>query len=466
MKSLDNNLDPKLLSSLVDKTVSNYDDGELFIEKMVSEHFSYDNNKLKTASFDTEQGFGLRVINGDKTGFSHSTDLDIDSIKNSVKAVKSVESGKNIFLALPQQTNKKLYSDSNPIELKEFKSKVSLLEKINAYGRKLDNKVSQVSITLAGNYQKVQIYKINGQIYTDSRPLVRLNVSVTVKNKNKIETGSYGHGGRDMYSLIFKNDSWKNAVSTAYQQALIRLEAKAAPAGEQTVVLGCGWPGILLHEAVGHGLEGDFNRKKTSAFHNLVNSKVASDQITIVDDGTLLKKRGSLSIDDEGTPTQNTVLIENGILKNFMQDRLNARLMGKTPTGNGRRESFSSIPMPRMTNTYMINGNYHPDELIKSTKKGVYATQFSGGQVDITSGKFVFSASEAYEIKNGKIGKPLKGATLIGNGPEILKKVSMVANNMQIDNGIGTCGKDGQRVPVGVGQPSLKIDNLTVGGTV
>ena len=269
-----------------------------------------------------------------------------------------------------------------------------------------------------------------------------------------------------MYSLIFKNDSWKNAVSTAYQQALIRLEAKAAPAGEQTVVLGCGWPGILLHEAVGHGLEGDFNRKKTSAFHNLVNSKVASDQITIVDDGTLLKKRGSLSIDDEGTPTQNTVLIENGILKNFMQDRLNARLMGKTPTGNGRRESFSSIPMPRMTNTYMINGNYHPDELIKSTKKGVYATQFSGGQVDITSGKFVFSASEAYEIKNGKIGKPLKGATLIGNGPEILKKVSMVANNMQIDNGIGTCGKDGQRVPVGVGQPSLKIDNLTVGGTV
>ena len=466
MTSLDQNLDPKLLSSLVDQTVSPYDDGELFIEKMFSENFIYDDNKLKNASFDTDQGFGLRVVNEDKTGFSHSTELSLKAIKNSVKAVKSVKSGSNSYFALPPKTNKKLYLDSNPLELKKFKSKVSLLEKINNYARKLDDRVSQVSITLAGNYQKVQIYRINGQVYTDSRPLVRLNVTVSVKHKGKVETGSYGFGGREMYSLVFKTDSWVNAVDNAYRQALVRLEAKAAPAGEQTVVLGCGWPGILLHEAVGHGLEGDFNRKKTSAFHSLVNEKVASDQITIVDNGTLSRKRGSLSIDDEGTPTQNTVLIENGLLKNFMQDRLNARLMNKSPTGNGRRESFSSIPMPRMTNTYMINGKYHPDELIKSTKNGVYATQFSGGQVDITSGKFVFSASEAYEIKNGKIGRPLKGATLIGNGPEILKKVSMVANDMQIDNGIGTCGKDGQMVPVGVGQPSLKIDNLTVGGTV
>ena len=466
MSSLDQNLDSELLSSLVDQTVSPYDDGELFIERMFSENFIYDDNKLKNASFDTDQGFGLRVVNEDKTGFSHSTELSLKAIKNSVKAVKSVKSGSNSYFALPPKTNKKLYLDSNPLELKKFKTKVSLLEKINSYARKLDSRVSQVSITLAGNYQKVQIYRINGQIYSDSRPLVRLNVTVSLKHKGKVETGSYGFGGREMYSLVFKTDSWVNAVDNAYRQALVRLEAKAAPAGEQTVVLGCGWPGILLHEAVGHGLEGDFNRKKTSAFHSLVNEKVASDQITIVDNGTLSRKRGSLSIDDEGTPTQNTVLIENGLLKNFMQDRLNARLMNQSPTGNGRRESFSSIPMPRMTNTYMINGKYHPDELIKSTKNGVYATQFSGGQVDITSGKFVFSASEAYEIKNGKIGRPLKGATLIGNGPEILKRVSMVANDMRIDNGIGTCGKDGQMVPVGVGQPSLKIDNLTVGGTV
>ncbi len=466
MSSLDHNLDSKFLSSLVDQTVSPYDDGELFIERMFSENFIYDDNKLKNASFDTDQGFGLRVVNEDKIGFSHSTELSLKAIKNSVKAVKSVKSGSNSYFALPPKTNKKLYLDSNPLELKKFKSKISLLEKINSYARKLDSRVSQVSITLAGNYQKVQIYRINGQIYSDSRPLVRLNVTVSLKHKGKVETGSYGFGGREMYSLVFKTDSWVSAVDNAYRQALVRLEAKAAPAGEQTVVLGCGWPGILLHEAVGHGLEGDFNRKKTSAFHSLVNEKVASDQITIVDNGTLSRKRGSLSIDDEGTPTQNTVLIENGLLRNFMQDRLNARLMNQSPTGNGRRESFSSIPMPRMTNTYMINGKYHPDELIKSTKNGVYATQFSGGQVDITSGKFVFSASEAYEIKNGKIGRPLKGATLIGNGPEILKRVSMVANDMKIDNGIGTCGKDGQMVPVGVGQPSLKIDNLTVGGTV
>ena len=466
MSPLDQNLDSELLSSLVDQTVSPYDDGELFIERMFSENFIYDDNKLKNASFDSDQGFGLRVVNEDKIGFSHSTELSLKAIKNSVKAVKSVKSGSNSYFALPPQTNKKLYLDSNPLELKKFKSKISLLEKINNYARKLDSRVSQVSITLAGNYQKVQIYRINGQIYSDSRPLVRLNVTVSLKHKGKVETGSYGFGGREMYSLVFKTDSWVNAVDNAYRQALVRLEAKAAPAGEQTVVLGCGWPGILLHEAVGHGLEGDFNRKKTSAFHSLVNEKVASDQITIVDNGTLSRKRGSLSIDDEGTPTQNTVLIENGLLRNFMQDRLNARLMNQSPTGNGRRESFSSIPMPRMTNTYMINGKYHPDELIKSTKNGVYATQFSGGQVDITSGKFVFSASEAYEIKNGKIGRPLKGATLIGNGPEILKRVSMVANDMKIDNGIGTCGKDGQMVPVGVGQPSLKIDNLTVGGTV
>ena len=466
MSSLVKTLDTKLLKLLIDSKLSKYDDGELFVEKMVSENFSFDDNKLKNASFDTDQGYGLRAINGETTAFSHSTDLTMDSINKSLKILKSVKNGKNIFFQLPVKTNKRLYSDSNPIELKNFKSKISLLEKINIYARKLDNRVSQVTISLAANYQNVEIFKINGFIYNDSRPLVRLNVSVSVKSKNKVETGSYGFGGRDMYSLVFKKTSWVHAVEKAYKQALTKLDAKETPAGEQTVVLGPGWPGILLHEAVGHGLEGDFNRKKTSAFYDLVNQKVASDQITIVDDGTISKKRGSLTIDDEGTPTQKTVLIENGILKNFMQDRLNARLMNQEPTGNGRRQCFSSIPMPRMTNTYMLNGNYDPAELIKSTKKGIYATQFSGGQVDITSGKFVFSASEAFEIINGKIGKPLKGATLIGNGPEILKEVSMVANDMKIDNGIGTCGKDGQMVPVGVGQPSLKINKLTVGGTI
>ena len=340
-----------------------------------------------------------------------------------------------------------------------------MLKKINEYARSKDQKVKQVSITLAGNYQNIEVTRGDGVFYSDSRPLVRLNVNVSVEGKNGVENGSFGFGGRYMYDSIFQEEQWKNAVDTAYNHALIRLDAIPAPAGEQTVILGPGWPGILLHEAIGHGLEGDFNRKKTSVFSSLVGKQVASDQITIVDDGTLSHKRGSINIDDEGTPSQKTILIENGILKNFMQDRLNARLMKKNPTGNGRRESYSCIPMPRMTNTYMLNGKYKHNELIESTKNGIYASQFSGGQVDITSGKFVFSASQAFLIKNGKIDRPIKGATLIGNGPEVLKRVSMVANNLEIDKGIGTCGKEGQSVPVGVGQPSLKVDNLTVGGT-
>ena len=306
---------------------------------------------------------------------------------------------------------------------------------------------------------------MGGNTFYDSRPLVRMNVSISIEKNGRVETGSYGFGGRHMYDKLFSKKNWKCAIDSAFQQAKVKLKAKETPAGEQTVVLGPGWPGILLHEAIGHGLEGDFNRKQTSAFYDLVGKRVASDQVTIVDDGTIPERRGSLTIDDEGTPSQNTTLIENGILKGFMQDRLNARLMNKDSTGNGRRQSYSHIPMPRMTNTYMLSGKYDHDELIKSTKKGIYATQFSGGQVDITSGKFVFSASEAYEITNGKIGKPLKGATLIGNGPEILKEVTMVGNNLKLDNGIGTCGKEGQMVPVGVGQPSLKIKKLTVGGT-
>ena len=453
-------------AKLVDETLSSYDDGELFVEKTVSENLIFDDNKIKNASFDEEKGFGLRVVKDDSIGFSHSSELTDASLLKAVNAVKTLENGSNSKNTIPKKTNNTLYSDENPIQLVEFKSKINLLENINSYARSKDLRVKQVSITLAANYQNIEIYKEGGITYNDSRPLVRLNVNVSIERNNSIENGSYGFGGRHMYDLLFMEKNWKNAVDKAYNQALVRLDAIEAPAGEQTVILGPGWPGILLHEAIGHGLEGDFNRKKTSAFAELVGKKVASEQITIVDDGTLLNKRGSLTIDDEGTPSQKTVLIENGILKNFMQDRLNAKLMNTNATGNGRRESYSCIPMPRMTNTYMMDGKYEHNELIESTTNGIYATQFSGGQVDITSGKFVFSASEAYEIKNGRIGRPIKGATLIGNGPDVLKKVSMVANNLELDNGIGTCGKEGQSVPVGVGQPSLKVDNLTVGGTV
>ena len=453
-------------AKLVDETLSSYDDGELFVEKTVSENLIFDDNKIKNASFDEEKGFGLRVVKDDSIGFSHSSELTDASLLKAVNAVKTLENGSNSKNTVPKKTNNTLYSDENPIQLVEFKSKINLLENINSYARSKDLRVKQVSITLAANYQNIEIYKEGGITFNDSRPLVRLNVNVSIERNNSIENGSYGFGGRHMYDLLFMEKNWKNAVDKAYNQALVRLDAVEAPAGEQTVILGPGWPGILLHEAIGHGLEGDFNRKKTSAFADLVGKKVASEQITIVDDGTLLNKRGSLTIDDEGTPSQKTVLIENGILKNFMQDRLNAKLMNTNATGNGRRESYSCIPMPRMTNTYMMDGKYEHNELIESTTNGIYATQFSGGQVDITSGKFVFSASEAYEIKNGRIGRPIKGATLIGNGPDVLKKVSMVANNLELDNGIGTCGKEGQSVPVGVGQPSLKVDNLTVGGTV
>ena len=455
----------KETSLLIDKAVSNYDDGELFVEEVVSENLLFDDNKIKNANYDEDKGFGLRVIKGDSVGFAHSSELTKKALHKALKSVENLEKGINLNSNRIPKTNKILYTHENPIELVKFEKKVSLLSKINDYARSKDNRVKQVSITLAGNFQKIEVFRENGQFFDDLRPLVRLNVNITIESDGMVENGSYGFGGRYTYDDFFNENIWKKAVDTAYKQAIVRLSAIPAPAGEQTVILGPGWPGILLHEAIGHGLEGDFNRKKTSVFANLVGKQVASNQITIVDDGTLKNRRGSLTIDDEGTPTQNTVLIENGILKNFMQDRLNARLMNISPTGNGRRESYSSIPMPRMTNTYMLNGQYEHQELIESTKNGIYATQFSGGQVDITSGKFVFSASEAYLVKDGKIDRPIKGATLIGNGPDVLKRVSMVANNLEIDKGIGTCGKEGQSVPVGVGQPSLKVDNLTVGGT-
>ena len=466
MKLIDTNWDKKIISKEIDKLLSPYDDGELFVEEVFTENILLDDNKIKSSTFDNDKGFGIRTVKNDEIKFYHNSEVNEDTLKKGIKLIKTNRSinteklNKKII-----KTNKNLYDNTNPLNQRSLKQKIELLEKINSYARKLDSSVKQVSVGINGNFQNVEIVKLGGNTFYDSRPLVRMNVSISIEKNGRVETGSYGFGGRHMYDKLFSKKNWKCAIDSAFQQAKVKLKAKETPAGEQTVVLGPGWPGILLHEAIGHGLEGDFNRKQTSAFYDLVGKRVASDQVTIVDDGTIPERRGSLTIDDEGTPSQNTTLIENGILKGFMQDRLNARLMNKDSTGNGRRQSYSHIPMPRMTNTYMLSGKYDHDELIKSTKKGIYATQFSGGQVDITSGKFVFSASEAYEIINGKIGKPLKGATLIGNGPEILKEVTMVGNNLKLDNGIGTCGKEGQMVPVGVGQPSLKIKKLTVGGT-
>mgnify|MGYP001296289277 CR=1 FL=1 len=466
MKKIKKEWNEKLVTLKIDELLKDFDDGELFVEEVFSENITFDDNRVKNASYDQDRGFGIRTVSGDSVNLFHSSEINEDTLINGIAMVKKGLTNKTQKKIGFSNTNKVLYEKLNPISLVPLDKKIALLEDINNYTRKLDSSIKEVSISLNGNFQNVEITKHNGAFFNDHRPLVRLNVNISIEKNGKIETGSYGMGGRITYDKIFDQHTWKCAVNDALEQAKIRLIAKQAPAGEQTVVLGPGWPGILLHEAVGHGLEGDFNRKKTSAFFDLIGQKVASDQITVVDDGTIPEKRGSLTIDDEGTPSQNTVLIEKGKLKGFMQDRLNAKLMKQKPTGNGRRQSYSHIPMPRMTNTYMLSGKYEHDELIKSTKKGVYATQFSGGQVDITSGKFVFSASEAYEIVNGKIGKPLKGATLIGNGPEILKEVTMVANNLELDKGIGTCGKEGQSVPVGVGQPSLKIKKLTVGGTI
>ena len=467
MKTIKKNWDDAKVARKIDDSLSKFDDGELFVEETFSENVTFDDNKVKSASYDNEKGFGLRGVSDDSVSFYHSSELDEKNLDKALKLLKNrKKNNRNLDSNNQLRKNEKLYEPQNPINDFKLDEKIKILEKINNYARKLDPAVKEVSVSLNGNYQNVEVFKKAGVSLFDSRPLVRLNVNISVEKKGKIETGSFGMGGRYSYNKLLTDKNWITSINKAYNQALTKLLAEATPAGEQTVILGPGWPGILLHEAVGHGLEGDFNRKKTSAFYNLVNQSVASDQITVVDDGTILNRRGSLTIDDEGTPSQNTVLIEKGILKNFMQDRLNARLMNQNLTGNGRRQSYAHIPMPRMTNTYMLKGKYEHEELIKSTKKGVYATQFSGGQVDITSGKFVFSASEAFAIENGKVTKPLKGATLIGNGPDILKQVTMVGNNLELDNGIGTCGKDGQMVPVGVGQPSLKINKLTVGGTV
>ena len=459
-------LDRRSLETIVDEALVGADDGELFLEYCQSEALSFDDGRLKSASFDTSQGFGLRAVAGEAAGYAHASELSEAAIRRAAETVRTVHAGRGgTMAAAPSGTNQVLYSDINPLGEAPFEAKVQLLSEIDAYARAKDPRVRQVSASIAGNWQAVQIIRAGGERSADIRPLVRLNVSVVVGEGDRMETGSYGSGGRIAYDVLLEPDTWRAAVDEALRQALVNLGSVAAPAGEMQVVLGPGWPGILLHEAIGHGLEGDFNRKKTSAFAGLMGERVAAPGVTVIDDGTLADRRGSLTIDDEGTPSQHTTLIEDGVLIGYMQDRQNARLMGMKATGNGRRQSYAHIPMPRMTNTYMLAGDKDPAEILASVDKGLYAVNFGGGQVDITSGKFVFSCTEAYLIEGGKIGPAVKGATLIGNGPDVLTKVSMIGSDMKLDPGIGTCGKEGQGVPVGVGQPTLLIDGMTVGGT-
>ncbi len=458
-------MDSRRVETLVGDALSGADDGELYLEYRQSESFAYDDSRLKSASFDTTQGFGLRAVSGEATGYGHASELSEAAITRAGKTVKSVRHGMGTVDVRPRPTNQELYEPDNPLQGVDFTAKVKLLQDIDSYARNKDRRVRQVMASLTGNWQAVEILRTDGARVGDIRPLVRLSVSVVVEDGKRKESGSYGSGGRHDYTSMLDGATWRHHVDEALRQALILIEAEAAPAGEMPVVLGPGWPGILLHEAIGHGLEGDFNRKETSVFSGLMGARVGAPGVTVIDDGTIAARRGSLSIDDEGTPTQRTPLIEDGILVGYMHDRLNARLMGTKSTGNGRRQSFAHQPMPRMRNTIMLGGEDNPEDIIRGIDKGLFAVNFGGGQVDITSGKFVFSASEAYRIEGGKVGTPVKGATLIGTGHEVLKNVRAIANDMELDPGIGTCGKNGQGVPVGVGQPTVLVEGLTVGGT-
>jgi TldD protein len=466
----DGGLDPGRTERLVADALNGCDDGELYLQYAVSESFAFDDGRLKAATFDTQKGFGLRGVAGEMTAFAHANELSDAAILRAADTISVVRAGHggkaDVSGALaPQRTNARRYTDINPLEGIDFARKVELMQTIDAAARARDPRVVQVSASLIGSWSVVEIIRADGHRVRDVRPLVRLNVQVVAEKNGRRETGFHGLGGRYLYDSLFAPEKWNEAIDIALASALVNLDAVAAPAGEMTVVLGPGWPGILLHEAIGHGLEGDFNRKGTSAFSGRIGERVAAPGVTVVDDGSIDNRRGSLTVDDEGTPTERTVLIEDGILKGYMQDRLNARLMGVAPTGNGRRESFAHAPMPRMTNTFMENGSEDPGEILRSVKSGIYAKSFGGGQVDITSGKFVFSCTEAYMVENGKLGAPIKGATLIGNGPDALTRVKAIGNDFALDEGVGVCGKGGQSVPAGVGQPTLRLDGLTVGGT-
>lgn len=468
MKSLLDRFDisDATVRDIVSRTIAGADDGELFLEYSESEALMFDNGRLKTANFNTDQGFGLRAVAGEASGYAHSSELSEAALLRASDAVSAVKSGySGTLAAAPPRTNTRLYGDENPIGAPSFAEKAKLLQDIDAFIRDKDPRVRQVTASLAASWQQVEILRADGQLVRDIRPLVRMSVAVVVGDGDRQETGSYGLGGRKGFGEFVAEESWKFAADEALRQALVNLRASPAPAGTFDIVLSSGWPGIMLHEAVGHGLEGDFNRKKTSAFAGLLGQQVAAKGVTVVDDGTIAERRGSLTVDDEGTPSNRTVLIDDGKLVGYMQDRQNARLMGMAPTGNGRREGYAHQPMPRMTNTYMTAGKLSPEEIIASVKNGIYAVSFGGGQVDITSGKFVFGCTEAYMIEDGKVTQPIKGAMLIGNGPDAMHRVSMVGNDLKLDMGIGTCGKAGQGVPVGVGQPHLRMNQMTVGGT-
>ncbi|HNQ05159.1 MAG TPA: metalloprotease TldD [Thiobacillaceae bacterium] len=442
------------------------DDADLYFQYSRSEAWSLEEGQVKSGSFNIEQGVGVRAVVGDKTAFAYSGDMRLPAIREAARTVRAIAAaGQSATARVPGQVHGHvLYSPADPLASMSEADKVALLHRLEDYARKLDPRVSQVIASLAGEYEVVFVTRLDGRSAADVRPLVRVSLQVIVEQEGRREQGSAGGGGRLDYAY-FDDARLREYAHLAVEQALTNLRARPAPAGSMTVVLGSGWPGILLHEAIGHGLEGDFNRKGSSAFSGRIGQRVAADGVTVVDDGTLPDRRGSLNVDDEGTPSQRTVLIEDGILRGYMQDGMNARLMGMAPTGNARRESFAHLPMPRMTNTCMLTGGRDPEEIIASVKKGLYAVNFGGGQVDITSGKFVFSAAEAYMIENGRITHPVKGATLIGNGPDVLTRVSMIGNDVRLDPGVGTCGKEGQSVPVGVGQPTLRIEDLTVGGT-
>ncbi|MDE2305982.1 MAG: metalloprotease TldD [Gammaproteobacteria bacterium] len=461
-------LDEAGLSRVLDALMSRgVDYADLYFQSSREESWSLEDGIVKEGAHSIEQGVGVRAISGERTGFAYTDELALPALEEASRAARAIvrSGGRNAVKAWSREAGRRLYAPVDPLETVPDEDKVAWLARIDAETRRIDPRVKQVMASLAAVHEVVLVAASDGTLAADVRPLVRVNVSVIVEQAGRREQGYSGGGGRFGLDELLRGEAPLAHAREAARQALVNLEAIAAPAGATTVVLGPGWPGILLHEAIGHGLEGDFNRKGTSAFSNRIGERVAAEGITVVDDGTLDRRRGSLNVDDEGTPTQCTVLIENGILRGYLHDKLNARLMNQRPTGNGRRESFAHITMPRMTNTYMRAGRHAPEEILASVEKGLYAVNFGGGQVDITSGKFVFSASEAYLIEHGRVGAPVKGATLIGNGPDVLTRVSMVGNDLRLDAGVGTCGKEGQSVPVGVGQPTLRIDGLTVGGT-
>lgn len=458
-------LDQESALRLLREATAGAEDGELFLERRRSEALVFDDGRVKTASYDASEGFGLRAVKGEVAGYAHSTEVSESALRRAVETARlAVGDGGGVMAPPPARTNRHLYGDANPMADAPFAAKIDLLREIDAFTRALDPRVVQVSASVAASLQEVFILRPEGDLVSDIRPMARINVSVIVEENGRRESGSHGGGGRYGLAGLMEPAHWQGAAREALRIACVNLAAEPAPAGQMDVVLGPGWPGVLLHEAVGHGLEGDFNRKKSSAFAGLMGQQVASKGVTVLDDGTIPDRRGSITVDDEGTPSGRNVLIEDGVLVGYMQDRQNARLMGVSPTGNGRRESYAHIPMPRMTNTYMLGGDAAPEAILRDLKDGIYAVGFGGGQVDITNGKFVFNCTEAYRVKNGVVGAPIRGATLIGDGPTAMRQIKAIGNDMALDPGVGNCGKAGQWVPVGVGQPTLMIGGLTVGG--